>query len=88
MCIALSRSTGESSMIRWFRPRCGCGGRIEKVEFYLDPFKCWDRYYVCDACGARAETVAAVRQRARWFPINRHPGPRLRPAHIPIRIRH
>lgn len=48
-------------MFPFRRPRCSCGGRIRKVEFYLDPYGRWDHYYCCTQCGAHGDTVEACR---------------------------
>ena len=48
-------------MFDLLRPRCQCGGRIRKVEFYLDPYRRWDHYYCCNSCGAHGDTVEACR---------------------------
>lgn len=48
-------------MFDFLRPRCSCGGRIRKVEFYLDPYERWDHYFCCNSCGAHGPTVEACR---------------------------
>jgi hypothetical protein len=48
-------------MFGWRRPHCPCGGRIRKVEFYLDPYNRWDHYYCCNTCGTHGATVDAVK---------------------------
>lgn len=48
-------------MFDWRRPPCPCGGRIRKVEFYLDPYSRWDHYYCCNTCGTHGATVEAVK---------------------------
>ena len=48
-------------MFNLFHHRCHCGGRIRKIEFYLDPFKHWDRYFLCRRCGRRAVSIDALR---------------------------